>query len=56
MNNRQQVEAFSIELEKLLVYFKDEFELTYFEIVGVLEVHKLAEFQNMIELTEDDNF
>jgi hypothetical protein len=41
MTEREQVEAFSDDLEKLIYRYRDEFDLTVAGIIGVLECAKL---------------
>jgi len=40
MTEREQVEAFSDDLEKLIYRYRDEFDLTIASMVGVLECAK----------------
>ena len=42
------------ELEKIIEYFSREYELSYAEIIGVVEVIKQNLYHEMIEVDEDE--
>ena len=53
-NARLRTSRFYEELSRVVDYFRKEFDLTYFEAIGGLEVLKLQLFKEMHE--QDDDF
>ena len=48
------VDVLRQELEKIIEYFSREYELSYAEIIGVVEVVKQNLYHEMIEVDEDE--
>ena len=54
MGNPEQVGCFQEEVSKLINYFASEFDLSYAEMVGVLEIEKFMLIERINEDEDDD--
>ncbi len=47
-------DAFLTELDRIIEYFRDEWEITYVEAIGCLEVTRAKLVREVLEEDEDD--